>query len=433
MNAMGTVNRNYLIKLDNAKQADEVFDVLHSLGEPIRTTTFIYNPDWCYVGFYNLSNNWTIAREDCFFGSNVISFENFMKTFSSKDTVKKSDVEDYTGKTIKALVNSPQSTGVQIGEEIKILKLNDGGSRYVLDKNAKGFSCMLINRPLNLTEWELVEESITKVDMKAIQEECKKRFPIGCTYQDPGDKIARVLRQDYSTYNINGDKHIYANKYIYAHGGGGCLYKNGVYATLVSLPEKKTIKQNFIVGRWYKYKDWYIKYKETVGGIFKCSEQINDDRKYNKYDGFFGEADHNKVLLEDLSEIQQYLPDGHPDKITPSIPEYVEYIDTKYKGQIVKVEDWRCLSYCKVIFHDGNREQPFKHLVKHSTKEAYDAQFTTLHDVCSKGVENLIEKETDSLYAYVGDPLPTKKPLIEDVHSVSVKLSTKKKTNKLIF
>jgi hypothetical protein len=56
------------------------------------------------------------------------------------------------------------------------------------------------------------------------------------------------------------------------------------------------------------------------------------------------------------------------------VPDYVEYIDTQYKGQIVKVEDWKCGSYCKVIFYDGQREQPFKHLVKPSTKEAYEVQ-----------------------------------------------------------
>lgn len=56
------------------------------------------------------------------------------------------------------------------------------------------------------------------------------------------------------------------------------------------------------------------------------------------------------------------------------IPEYVEYIDTKYKGQIVRVEDWLNSSYCKVIFADGTKEQPFKHLVKPSTKEAFEAQ-----------------------------------------------------------
>ena len=56
------------------------------------------------------------------------------------------------------------------------------------------------------------------------------------------------------------------------------------------------------------------------------------------------------------------------------VPEYVEYISTKYKGKIVKVEDWRCGSYCKIILPDGTKEQPFKHLLIESTKEAFDAQ-----------------------------------------------------------
>lgn len=60
--------------------------------------------------------------------------------------------------------------------------------------------------------------------------------------------------------------------------------------------------------------------------------------------------------------------------VKEDIPEYVEYIDTKYKGQIVKVEDWKWSSYCKVIFANGTKEQPFKHLVKPSTKEAFDLQ-----------------------------------------------------------
>ena len=69
-----------------------------------------------------------------------------------------------------------------------------------------------------------------------------------------------------------------------------------------------------------------------------------------------------------LSDLESFLPK------TEIIPEYVEYIDTKYKGKIVKVEDWCCGSYCKVIFYNGIKEQPFKHLVKPSTKEAYEAQ-----------------------------------------------------------
>jgi hypothetical protein len=73
------------------------------------------------------------------------------------------------------------------------------------------------------------------------------------------------------------------------------------------------------------------------------------------------------------------------------IPEYVEYIDTKYKGIIVKVEDWCCGSYCKVLFYEGIREQPFKHLVKFSTKSAYDLQNNSVFPI------DLISKRLDEL------------------------------------
>ena len=60
--------------------------------------------------------------------------------------------------------------------------------------------------------------------------------------------------------------------------------------------------------------------------------------------------------------------------VKEDIPEYVEYIDTKYKGQIVKVEEWTNRSFCCIRFENGQREQPFKNLVEPSTKEAYDLQ-----------------------------------------------------------
>jgi len=76
----------------------------------------------------------------------------------------------------------------------------------------------------------------------------------------------------------------------------------------------------FIEGKWYKYSGWYIKYLRTDGNkagymYFIASETINVDKKYNKTEGSFGYADNEKVLLTDLTEIQQYLPNNHPDKI----------------------------------------------------------------------------------------------------------------------
>ena len=128
-----------------------------------------------------------------------------------------------------------------------------------------------------------------QLDIKQIQEECKRRFPIGCKYiSADGIKKQYILIQDETVYEIN-------DSYIYASDNQGCLYYKGKYAELI----------------------------ETLEMI---------------------------------------------------IPEYVEYVNTLYKGTIVKVEDWCCGSYCKVIFYNGNKEQPFKHLVKYSTKSAYDLQ-----------------------------------------------------------
>lgn len=143
-----------------------------------------------------------------------------------------------------------------------------------------------IGKPYDVTTLNQKELS-----MEEIQEECKRKFPIGCTFVNTNkDGGKQILVEDEYVYKI-------VNKNIWAGANQGCLYSNGVYAELILLP-----------------------------------------------------------------------------KIKEEIPEYVEYIDTKYKGKIVKIEDWKCGSYCKVLFADGKKEQPFKHLVKPSTKEAYEAQ-----------------------------------------------------------
>lgn len=81
------------------------------------------------------------------------------------------------------------------------------------------------SKPYDVTELQKKELS-----MEEIQEQCKKRFPIGCTYiNTDGENI--VLEDDPYTYTI-------ANQNIWAHSGAGCLYQNGKWAELVSLPEE---------------------------------------------------------------------------------------------------------------------------------------------------------------------------------------------------
>lgn len=81
--------------------------------------------------------------------------------------------------------------------------------------------------------------------------------------------------------------------------------------------ETKGSKIEFIPGKWYKYNGWYIKYKDHVDDVWRSSEQINYSKKYSKIESRFGDrdSDDKKILLLDLSEIQEYLPEGHPDKV----------------------------------------------------------------------------------------------------------------------
>jgi hypothetical protein len=83
------------------------------------------------------------------------------------------------------------------------------------------------------TEQEYLKQNQPKpVDMKEIQAECEKRFPIGCTFiNTEGDKF--TLENDNSVYKIVDDM-------IYASYNQGCLYYEGRYAELVSLPKENS-------------------------------------------------------------------------------------------------------------------------------------------------------------------------------------------------
>lgn len=142
----------------------------------------------------------------------------------------------------------------------------------------------------------------------------------------------------------------------------------------------KTLKkENLIKGKWYKW-FWKINEKTTYGKVsimssdsFNVSEGIQNNI-YSKVNGYFFEACTNIELLTDLSEIQQYLPNDHPDKISP-IPEYVECIASVNGNQDPKVG--------KIIKAAGDGHLPgiclynsitYKTCFRPSTKEAYEAQ-----------------------------------------------------------
>ena len=73
------------------------------------------------------------------------------------------------------------------------------------------------------------------VDMKAIQEEAKKRFPIGCRFKNTNGYIC-TLKKDDIVYEIHGTS-------IWAHDGSGLLYSDGKWAELISLPEPVSLNE----------------------------------------------------------------------------------------------------------------------------------------------------------------------------------------------
>lgn len=76
---------------------------------------------------------------------------------------------------------------------------------------------------------------------------------------------------------------------------------------------------NFKVGSWYKYNGYYLKYSKISNkNLFTASEYIDtrDNEFKDKLTNFTcGIADGSKELVTNLSVIQQYLPEGHPDLV----------------------------------------------------------------------------------------------------------------------
>lgn len=134
-------------------------------------------------------------------------------------------------------------------------------------------------------------------------EKAKEKYPIGTEYINSYGKnctVQGILKYYYSS----------EGNYI-TDGWGGSVYKNGVWAEIIKEETK------FEVGKWYyitAYKEkyeYYVKYTGSKYLEFICHGNYIDK-------GLFTEVEIKREIT-DLSEIQQYLPNGHVDKITYEI------------------------------------------------------------------------------------------------------------------
>lgn len=297
-----------------------------------------------------------------------ITYEQFMEHVYTEDVKDKSLV----GRYVKALCDYPNAGKVKKNEYGLIIK-ELPESVYADFPSQKNYCC---TKGLFGKNYELMPEGFKPpTDKELLLEEAKKRFPIGCRYKNTiGTEF--TLELDSTTYYFTGNM-------IYAHSGGGCLYDDGKWAEIISEETPK-----FEVSRWYKINNcWYARFKtiHNSGNLWLFSEAISKSGYYSKESSNLLMADIprlNPILLTDLTEIQTYLPDGHPDKIKVDvIPEYVECIeDDEFvgvwdhtKGKIYKVEDNRILtntSKAGIYIYSILGVKCFKP----STKEAYEKQ-----------------------------------------------------------
>jgi hypothetical protein len=133
-----------------------------------------------------------------------------------------------------------------------------------------------------------------KSKIELIQEECKRRFPIGCEYISIGSEASRNLREDSTTYSVyTSGKNLEA---ILAHNGGGVLYQNGMYAELCTplVEPEKNVK--FVDGSG-SICDWTIQGADTkASGAAKS--QIIQEVSFKR----IGAMRKNKVQLDKLIE-----------------------------------------------------------------------------------------------------------------------------------
>ena len=78
----------------------------------------------------------------------------------------------------------------------------------------------------------------------------------------------------------------------------------------------------FEVGKWYSIKtayNWIIKFKEIKDGNIRADWHCMNERGKKVEEGGYWESEPTEIKELSIKEIQQYLPERHPDKIKSNI------------------------------------------------------------------------------------------------------------------
>lgn len=266
------------------------------------------------------SEEWRAATPE-----EIKAYENGIRNINDIPKENKSLV----GRYLKALVDKPQSTPFKKDDYVKILDIYSGNNQYTIENQ---WVYTTDNSTAN--QWELMPEGFNPdniVPEPTVQEENQKDW-----IPKVGDWI--VITRGFSNWIFNMDKYIgkvvqitevlgtiLSSEKVKFKGDDNYVwqYNNGHFrkALIHEIPKEETEKVDFIEGKWYKLKtsfNWYAKLLDFKNDTFVANEYIDLTNKMfvRQIGNWYGFTTNNYsvTLVTDLSEIQQYLPDGHPDK-----------------------------------------------------------------------------------------------------------------------
>lgn len=199
-----------------------------------------------------------------------------------------------------------------------------------------------------------------KLDKDALLEEAKRRYPVGT-------KINSSFQYNYKT-TVHGYNFEEGNIHCVDQLGrnNGYIYYSGKWAETVEEPKVET---KFEKGKWYELKyNFKDKLCNIIGKSIESSTNILYFNKYyNIIKGKWSEADFlsldkdiSLIYSKELSlqEIQQYLPDGHPDKIKQEV-----------KEEVKSREEWSVGSYVVFLKDYGGHHKGTIDTIRSTTSE----------------------------------------------------------------
>lgn len=177
------------------------------------------------------------------------------------------------------------------------------------------------------------------------------------------------------------------------------------------------LNKKFVVGKWYKFSTsnlWIIKFHSIVDSYKIYSTFSHCSSTRTSYNGGGTPTYHCNVksinfdTLEELTteEIQQYLPEGHPDKIKekwiPKAGDWVvlmeDYASILKKGQVYKIlKPQDGTSRCFVVDHHGLGKKSYLAPFLSSLRKALPYEIPTEDTLIEYSKNNYQDKDPKTL------------------------------------